>query len=403
MVSYLHDDEGHVLKGSSCNGSAPVSAGRWARPSGAVAQSPMSAINVAVVGLGYWGPNLLRNASDIDGVHVRAICDSRTDALAAQANRYPDVRTTSRYADVLTDDIDAIVLATPVRTHHELARAALEAGKHVFVEKPLAQTSEQCRQLIALAEARSLVLMPGHTFLYSPPVRKVKDLLDAGELGRLYFGTFSRVNLGIHQADVSVVHDLAPHDFSILLYWLGEPSFVRAVGCDAVGSGQLDVAFIDLAMPSGAVVHVELSWLAPMKLRRTVLVGSGKMIVYEDTAPEQVRVYDRGVDVSNPQSFGEHQLSYRSGDIYAPRLAADEPMRLELEDFVGAIREGREPLSSKEVGLQVVELIEAVDRSLAHNGSPVALVADPMDRRRRFDRRQSRGGMPSLARTSRAV
>jgi predicted dehydrogenase len=351
-----------------------------------------------VVGLGYWGPNLLRNAWEIDGMRVAAVCDRQAEQLAAISHRYPSVCATQRYADVLeADDIDAILLATPVGTHHALAREALRAGKHVFVEKPLAQTSQECRELIALADARSLVLMPGHTFLYSPPVRKVKELLDAGELGELFFGTFSRVNLGIHQSDVSVLRDLGPHDFSMVLYWLGEPTFVRAIGRDSIGSGQLDVAFIDLGMPSGALVHMELSWLAPTKLRRTVLVGRERMIVYEDTSTEQVRVYDRGVDVLEPQNFGEHQLSYRSGDILSPRLDADEPLRLELQDFLAAITEGREVLSSRRLGLDVVRIIEAAEHSLAFNASPVALDNDNSDRRHGGDRRHSRGGMPDAA------
>ncbi len=351
-----------------------------------------------MVGLGYWGPNLLRNAWEIDGMRVAAVCDRQAEQLAAISHRYPSVCATQRYADVLeADDIDAILLATPVGTHHALAREALRAGKHVFVEKPLAQTSQECRELIALADARSLVLMPGHTFLYSPPVRKVKELLDAGELGELFFGTFSRVNLGIHQSDVSVLRDLGPHDFSMVLYWLGEPTFVRAIGRDSIGSGQLDVAFIDLGMPSGALVHMELSWLAPTKLRRTVLVGRERMIVYEDTSTEQVRVYDRGVDVLEPQNFGEHQLSYRSGDILSPRLDADEPLRLELQDFLAAITEGREVLSSRRLGLDVVRIIEAAEHSLAFNASPVALDNDNSDRRHGGDRRHSRGGMPDAA------
>jgi predicted dehydrogenase len=362
------------------------------------AAEPARQRSVAVVGVGYWGPNLVRNAWEIDGLRVTAVCDRDAARLAPFSHRYPSVRTTRRYDDVLrADDIDAVLLATPVGTHHELARQALRAGKHVFVEKPLAQSSEECRELIALADERSLVLMPGHTFLYSPPARKVKELLDAGELGELFFGTFSRVNLGIHQSDVSVVRDLGPHDFSMLLHWLGEPTFVRAIGRDSVGSGQLDVAFIDLGMPSGALVHMELSWLAPTKLRRTVLVGSGRMIVYEDTSAEQVRVYDRGVVVIQPQSFGEHQLSYRSGDILSPRLDADEPLRLELEDFLRAMTEGREPLSSKKLGLDVVRIIEAAEQSLEYNASPVALDNGDGDRRHRGDRRRSLGGMPAAA------
>jgi predicted dehydrogenase len=353
---------------------------------------------VAVVGLGYWGPNLLRNAWEIEGLRVAAVCDRDPARLAPVAHRYPSVRTTQSYEDVLdAGDVDAVLLATPVGTHYALARRALRAGKHVFVEKPLAESSAECRELIALAGERSLVLMPGHTFLYSPPARKVKELLDAGELGELFFGTFSRVNLGIHQSDASVVRDLGPHDFSLLLHWLGEPTFVRAIGRDSVGSGQLDVAFIDMGMPGGALVHMEFSWLAPMKLRRTVLVGSGRMVVYEDTSSEPVRVYDRGVEVIRPQSFGEHQLSYRSGDILSPRLDADEPLRLELQDFLGAMTEGRDPLSSSRLGLDVVRIIEAAEQSLEYNAAPVALDGGDDDRRRGGDRRRSHGGMPAAA------
>lgn len=356
---------------------------------------------VAIVGLGYWGPNLLRNAWEVEGMRVVAVCDRDSAQLGGVALRYPSVRVTQSYQEVLeSDDVDAVILATPVATHHQLARQALRANKHVFVEKPLAQTSVECRELITLSDERALVLMPGHTFLYSPPARKVKELLDANELGDLFFGTFSRVNLGIHQSDVSVVRDLGPHDFSLLLHWLGEPTFVRAIGRDSIGSGQLDVAFVDMGMPSGALVHMEFSWLAPTKLRRTVLVGRDRMVVYEDTSTEQVRVYDRGVDVIEPQSFGEHQLAYRSGDILSPRLDADEPLRLELEDFLGAMVEGREPLSSKQLGLDVVRIIEAAEQSLEFNASPVSVATDRNDRRSGGDRRRSHNGMPSVAWTA---
>ena len=354
---------------------------------------------LAVVGLGYWGPNLLRSAWETEGVRVRWACDRDVDALDAVVRRYPSVLVSQDLEPVLADPgVDAVVIATPVRTHFELARQALLAGKHVFVEKPLAESAEECQELIALAEARDLVLMPGHTFLYSPPVRKVKELLEAGEVGELFFGTFSRVNLGIHQSDASVIRDLAPHDFSILLYWLGTPTFVRAIGRDSVDSGQLDVAFIDLGMPNGALVHVELSWLAPTKLRRTVLVGRDKMIVYEDTNQEQVRIYDRGVDVITPQSFGEYQLSYRSGDVLTPRLEPAEPLRVEVADFVAAILDGREPISHMRLGLEVVRMIEATETSLAWNGAPVSLGVRGDDRRRGPDRRRSHKGMPKAGR-----
>jgi len=269
--------------------------------------------------------------------------------------------------------------------------------QHVLIEKPLASTLEECKALIELADKRDLILMPGHTFLYSPPVVKVKELLSTRQLGDLYFGTSSRVNLGIHQGDVSVVQDLAPHDFSILLYWLGRPEFVRAIGRAAIVPETIDVVFIDLGFPGGCLVHLELSWLAPTKLRRTVLVGSEKMIVYEDTnASEPVRIFDRGVNLTEPQTFGEFQLSYRSGDILTPRIDTDEPLRLEVEDFVAAIRDGQQPRSNAALELDVVRLIEAAERSLMFNSVPVAV--DPsMDGRRAVpDRRRSAAGMPIL-------
>jgi predicted dehydrogenase len=352
-------------------------------------------VNFAVAGLGYWGPNLVRNLWEIDGAQVAMVCDPNPEARAPIARRYPSIRPVATFEEALEDPgIDAVAIATPVHMHYAMARAALLAGKHVFVEKPMASTTDECHELMALATEGSLVLMPGHTFLYSPPVRKIKSLLEDGEVGDVFFATFSRVNLGIHQSDVSVVRDLGPHDFSMLLYWLGRPTFVRGIGRDAVGSGQLDVAFIDLGMPNGALVHMEFSWLAPTKLRRTVLVGSGKMVVYEDTSSEQVRVFDRGVEVIEPKSFGEYQLSYRSGDVLSPRLNANEPLGMELADFTESIREGREPLSSMQLGLDVVDLIEAAELSMACNGAPVPIGEYAGDRRRAPDRRRSQGGMP---------
>ena len=222
---------------------------------------------------------------------------------------------TTRLDEVLEDDaVDAILVATPVSTHYELALAALRAGKHVLVEKPLAASSRQALELLETAADRGLVLMPGHTFLYSPPVRMIHDLLESGELGEIYFISTSRVNLGIHQPDVSVVWDLGPHDFSILRYWLGElPSTVAAMTRSCVTPKTPDVAFIHLAFGSGAIAHVELAWLAPSKLRRTTIVGSEKMVVYDDTSIEPVRIFDSGAHLRDPQTFGEYQLTYRTG------------------------------------------------------------------------------------------
>lgn len=357
--------------------------------------SPMTSdISLAVVGVGYWGPNLVRCAAEADDCQVKAICDFNVDALSKLTRRYPAIEGTQDFDRILHDEeLDGIVIATPVTTHYDLVKRCLLAGKNVLVEKPLAATAEQCRELIELAGERELVLMPGHTFIYSPPVNKVKQLLDDGELGEIYFGTSSRVNLGIHQSDVSVVRDLAPHDFSILLHWLGRPEFVRAIGRASIIPGNLDVAFVDLGYADGMLFHVELSWLSPTKLRRTVLVGTDRMVVYEDTSAEQVRIFDRGVNgVPEHQTFGEFQLSYRSGDVLTPRIPADEPLRLEVSDFVEAIRNGREPTSNAQLGYDVVQMIEAAEASLEYNSAPVPLSDD--GRRQVADRRKSVGGMP---------
>lgn len=332
-------------------------------------------LRIGVVGLGYWGPNLVRNLAESQRFEIAYLCDVREQALDAVSRRYPGLVCTNRYEEVLRDgDVDAVAIATPVSTHFSLAMSALEAGKHTFVEKPLAGSSEQVVELARVAEANGLVLMPGHTFLYSPAVTVIKDLIDSGELGEIYFVSSSRVNLGLHQPDVSVVWDLGPHDFSILRYWLDDlPLEVSAVSRSCLLPGVADVAFINLRYPSGTVAHVELSWLAPSKLRRTAIVGSEKMVVYDDTSNESVRVFDSGARMPDPETFGEYQLSYRSGDIVSPRIEATEPLSLEVADFAKAILDGTPLISSSEVGLDVVRTIEAVDRSLAEGGIPVAL------------------------------
>jgi predicted dehydrogenase len=331
-------------------------------------------LKVGLVGLGYWGPNLLRGLMEQPGVDVSYICDIDEDRLAVVGRRCPAARPTRCHTDLLEDpDVDAVVIATPVFTHFELATSALQAGKHTFVEKPLAPTAAQAGELIELADDRDLRLMCGHTFLYSPAVGAIKDLIDLNELGEIFFISSSRVNLGLHQRDVSVVWDLGPHDFSILLHWLGEmPETITATGRDSILQGIHDVAFLTLQFPSGIVANVELSWLAPSKLRRTAIVGSHKMVVYEDGAPEPVRVFDRGVVYKDPETFGEYQLSYRSGDILSPRIAATEPLVTELAEFVRLIRSGQR---SGTLGLacQVVMLAEAAESSLSNGGVPVLL------------------------------
>jgi predicted dehydrogenase len=332
-------------------------------------------LNAAVVGLGYWGPNLIRNLQELPQIAQMTACDLDVSRLDQIVRRFPAAQVTTSYDEVLADPtIDAVLIATPISTHHPLAAAALEAGKHVFVEKPLAASSEEVLSLIELAQDGNLVLMPGHTFLYSPPVTMINSLIESGELGDVYFISTSRVNLGLHQSDVSVAWDLGPHDFSILRYWLGEtPARVSALARGCIIPEIPDVAFIDLEYVSGTVGHVELSWLAPSKLRRTTVVGSRKMVVYDDTASEPVRVFDSGAALKDPTTFGEFTLTYRTGDIVSPHVEAAEPIYRELEDFCSAILEGTTPRSSAQLGLDVVRTIEAVDSSLAAGGSRVEL------------------------------
>jgi predicted dehydrogenase len=352
-------------------------------PSDPATATSVGAARIAVIGLGYWGPNLLRVLRDNLDVELAWICDLDRDRLKTYRHVYPSAHCTTQVRRVLADpDVDAVVIATPVHTHFDLAEQAMESGKHVFVEKPLAPSTELADHLVELADAHKRVLMCGHTFVYSPPVRAIKRLLEAGTLGDIFFISASRVNLGLHQRDVSVIWDLGPHDFSILLYWLSElPATIRAVGRDSIVKGIADVAFITMSFASGIIVNVELSWLAPSKLRRTVLVGSERMVVYEDGHAEPVRVFDRGVVYRDPATFGEYHLSYRTGDILSPTIENHEPLELELSDFVNAVRTGRPMEFHTALARNVVRMVEAADRSLKLGGREVALDASDMAHR----------------------
>lgn len=331
--------------------------------------------SVAVVGLGYWGPNLLRVLAERTDVEVRWICDQDPERLERQARKYPAVGVRETLDDVLDDEsVDAVVIATPVYTHYELARRCLAAGKHVLVEKPLTASTVEAQALIDLATERGLVLMCGHTFLYSPPVRLIRELIASGELGELYFMSSSRVNLGLHQRDISVIWDLGPHDFSILLYWLGgPPATIRASGRDSIVRGIADVAFVTMEYETGLIVNVELSWLAPSKLRRTVVVGSNKMVVYEDGASEAVKIFDSGVVYRNPTTFGEYHLSYRTGDILSPQLLSVEPLSVQVTEFVRSVATGTLPEPGLDLARDVVRLAEAAESSLTQGGMQVEI------------------------------
>ena len=331
-------------------------------------------LNIAVIGLGYWGPNLLRNLYELHRCERLVACDLDRDKLQRVKNRYPTVETTEDFSAVLADDsISAVVIATPVSSHFPLAQLALEANKHVFIEKPFTANREEAGVLIKLAEARGRVLMVGHTFEYSPPVLKIREILDKNELGEIFYISSSRVNLGLHQKDVSVIWDLAPHDFSCIFFWLNEqPAYVSAMGKDYVQRDIPDVAFINLEFPSGCIANVQVSWLAPSKLRRTTIVGSEKMLVYDDTEiSEKVKVFDKGVDYTDPETFGEYHLSYRSGDVLSPRLDSYEPLRREMGHFVDCCESGSTPKSDGSDGLRVVKALEAAEYSLRNGGQIV--------------------------------
>ncbi|MFB3909317.1 MAG: Gfo/Idh/MocA family protein [Candidatus Eisenbacteria bacterium] len=328
-------------------------------------------VNVAVIGSGYWGPNLVRNLFENRLCNKVVVCDLDAGKLQKIAARYPAMEMTVDTDEVLTRlDIDAVMIATPLSKHFDLALKALQHGKHVFVEKPFAASSVQAMRLIEEADKRRRVLMVGHTFQYSPPVIKIKEILEQHELGEIFYISSTRVNLGLHQKDVSVIWDLAPHDVSMILYWLEEaPVEVLATGKDFVQKGIPDVAFLFLRFASGAIAHVQVSWLAPSKLRRTTIVGDAKMLVYDDTEHlEQVKIFDKGVHFKDPDTFGEYQLSYRTGDIVSPKIESFEPLQAEVSDFLGSIVHDRHPRADGESGLRVVRVLEAAERSLRNSG-----------------------------------
>ncbi len=335
------------------------------------------ALGTAVVGYGYWGPNLARNVAECPELELRALCDRDPARLAAFAQRHPEARAVQELDAVLADPlIEAIVLATPPQTHHTLARQALEAGRHVLVEKPLATRLDDAYDLADVARACGRVLMPGHTFVYSPAVNAVRELIQGGVVGDIHFITSSRMNLGKYHAG-GVLCDLAPHDLSILLHWLGQPVVeVAASGSSVLREGIPETAFLTLTFAGGQTANVQISWLAPRKVRQMIVVGSQRMVVYDDTASDEpVRIYDRGMDVTAPEpaNFGEHQLIYRTGDVVIPRIEPQEPLRLELEDFARAIRTGAEPSSSLALGLEIVAVVEVAEESLREGGIPLAL------------------------------
>ncbi len=338
-------------------------------------------INLAVIGYGYWGPNIVRNFATHADCRVVAVCDRDARALARVASRHPTATVTQDIdATLRSPSIDAVAIVTPVSTHYALAKAALENGKHVFVEKPFTATAAQAEALIELAERKRLQIMVDHTFLFNGAVRKIKELVDGGVLGPLYYYDSTRVNLGLFQHDVNVIWDLAPHDLSIIDHLIGaEPEMVLATG-SAHLNGHADVAYITLGFPRGVIAHVAVSWLSPVKLRTTLVGGERRMVVWNDLEPaEPVKVYDKGVQVTSQRGIHELLVSYRSGDMWAPRIDQVEPLNLETRYFLDCVASGTTPINDGRAGLRVVRMLEAADESLRRHR---VIVGRPGRRRR---------------------
>jgi predicted dehydrogenase len=333
-------------------------------------------LKVGVVGCGYWGPNLVRNFSQLKDSDVVRCADLIEDRLAHMKTLYPQVQVTQDYLELVNaEDIDAVVIATPPRTHVDIAMKALEAGKHVFVEKPLATSVADSEQMVNAAKKKNLVLMVGHTFVFTAAVNKIKDLIKSDELGDILYINTTRVNLGLFQEDINVVWDLAPHDVSILNYILDSmPEGVAAHGHSYIRQNVEDVAFLYFKYPGSIMAHVHVSWLNPNKIRKTTVVGSKKMLVYDDISSlEKIRIYDKGVDVpAHYDTFGEFQLSYRFGDIFIPKLDDSEPLKIACQHFIKCINNGDSARSSGEHGLEVVRVIEAANKSLTNSGAMVS-------------------------------
>jgi predicted dehydrogenase len=332
---------------------------------------------VGVVGYGYWGPNLVRNFDKAHGSRVTWVADVLPDRLEALSEQYRGTRATTSAAELIAaKDVDAVIIATPVATHCDLAIAALRAGKHVLVEKPMAHTAAACERMIAAAASNRLTLMVGHTFPYTAAVRKIKELVQAGRLGELYYYDSVRVNLGLFKHDVSVVWDLAVHDLAILDFLFGAvPTAVSAAGgCRVVGDLE-NVAYLTLFYPGGAIAHIHVNWLAPVKIRQTLIGGSKQMIVYNDLDPtEKVRVYDKSITVeTDPSSVHEMRVGYRTGDVWAPKLNDREALSELSEHFVHCVESGASPTTGGESGLRVVRIMEAATQSMSLRGGAVEL------------------------------
>lgn len=334
-------------------------------------------IKVGVVGYGYWGPNLARNFAENPGTELKVICDLSEQRLQVAQRKLPGVQVTQDYKTLLADpELDAIAISTPVSSHFPLAWSALDAGKHVLVEKPLASNTEDGQKLVDLACDRKLVLLVDHTFVYTSAVRKIRDLIAADDLGEIYYYDSVRVNLGLFQHDVNVLWDLAVHDLSVMQFVLPQrPYAVSATGVSHVPGQPENVAYLTLFFENNLIAHINVNWLAPVKLRRTLIGGSRKMIFFNDLEPsEKLKIYDRGIITQDdPEQIYQLLVGYRSGDILAPQLELSEALQVEVAHFIDCIHTGQKPLSDGVAGLQIVQILEGAQRSMQQQGQPIQL------------------------------
>jgi predicted dehydrogenase len=335
-------------------------------------------LNMGVIGYGYWGPNIVRNFSSVDGIQVVAVCDSSPDMLKKARKTYPALEVSTDPASILeSTNIDAVAVITPVFTHFDLARKALENGKHVFVEKPFTFTVQQAEELVELADRKGLKIMVDHTFLFTGAVKKIKELMDEGALGKLYYYDSMRVNLGLFQHDVNVVWDLAPHDFSVMDFLIQEKPVALSATGEIHYNGFEDIAYVTVYCEQNVIAHFNVNWLSPVKIRTTLLGGDKKMLLWNDLeADEKLKIYDKGVEVTNRENVYELLVSYRSGDAWIPRIDQVEALKLEANYFVDCVTNDKTPINDGHAGLRIVKMLEAANESLKGKGKLVELRAD---------------------------
>jgi predicted dehydrogenase len=332
-------------------------------------------INVGVIGYGYWGPNIVRNFNSVPGSKVTHVCDTNAQTLAHVSQNYPSMQVTEDFESILRNpEIDVVAIVTPVSTHFDLAKRALQEGKHVFVEKPFTQTPNQAEELINLAEQKNLKIMVDHTFLFSGSVKKIKEMIDSGELGSIYYYDSSRINLGLFQKDVNVIWDLAPHDFAIMLHLLADrPEGVRVFGKSHINT-MVDVAHILVYFANNLMATFNVNWLSPVKIRTTMIGGDKRMLLWNDIVPdEKIRIYDKGVNMKTREDMHDLMISYRSGDMWSPKIDLREALFVEISHFIECIAEDKKNASDGKSGLEVVRLLHACEKSLKNNGGLVIL------------------------------